>query len=223
MLLEGVLGVIAIATVMMAGSIGEGGPVATFGQGFGKFAGLVGIPSAWGVSLGILAVNCFLLTTLDTAARLGRYQLQELFNMRLDRYSATIVGVASAFLLLVVRTGDTPVWLYIWEIFGASNQLVAALALLGVSVWVIKGLKKRAWFLTIPMAFMLVTTFAALLLLIKSRLLPPNPEDRNLVMVGIAVVLLALAIMLLKEAYTALRRPGPPVPQEAGPGTEMEG
>jgi len=68
------------------------------------------------------------------------------------------------------------------------------------------------------MAFMVVTTFAALLLLIKSNL-----ASKNYLLVGVAIVLLALAIMLLKEAYAALRKPGPPAPQEASPGTEVEG
>ena len=84
----------------MAGQVAEDGPVATFAAGFGRFAQLLGIEPKLGMSLGLLAINSFLLTTLDTSTRLARYQLQELTNMRLDRYTATVIGVAGALALL---------------------------------------------------------------------------------------------------------------------------
>jgi len=204
MLLEGLLAVIAIGTVMMSGSLIGDDALKTFGEGFGKFAALIGIRPAIGVSLGLLAINSFLLTTLDTATRLGRYQLQELSNMKLDRFSATIIGVVGAAALLLVQTGDVPAWKRIWPAFGASNQLVAALALLGVSMWVIKGLKRNAAFLLAPMAFMLVTTLAGLFLLIKT-----NWASHTYLLVGVSVVLLGLALMLLREALRALRKTAP--------------
>ena len=219
MLLEGILAVIAIGTVMISGKVLAGGPVKTFAAGFGEFAGLVGINPKVGLSLGFLAINSFLLTTLDTATRLSRYQLQELFNMKIDRFTATVIGVVAAMALLLVPAGSKAPWEYIWPIFGASNQLVAALALLGIGVWVAKGLKKRTAFLTVPMAFMVVTTFAALILLIKS-----NWADHNYVIVAVAAILLVLAVMLFKEAYTAMRRPGPVSPgADSGPEPEAEG
>ena len=94
MLTEGLLAIIALATIMMTGAVAKGGPTTTFGAGFGTFAALLGIDPKVGMSLGLLAINSFLLTSLDTATRLARYQLQELTGMRLDRYTATAVGVA---------------------------------------------------------------------------------------------------------------------------------
>ncbi|MBL3592823.1 MAG: carbon starvation protein A [Synergistaceae bacterium] len=202
MLLEGLVAVIAIGTVMISGSIAKGGPTVTYAQGLGQFAGLIGINPTIGTSLGLLALNSFLLTSLDTATRLSRYQLQELTGMRLDRYTATAVGVALAMVLLFYKTGNKPAWALIWPVFGASNQLVAALALLAVAVWVTKGLKKNATFLMLPMWFMLVTTVAALFLLIKANL-------KNPLLSGISVILLVLAVLLVKEALDALKRKDP--------------
>jgi len=200
MLLEGLIAVIALGTIMMAGEVSKGGAVVTFANGFGKFAQLIGIDAKVGMSLGLLAINSFLLTSLDTATRLARYQLQEFTAMRLDRYSATVIGVGGAAALLYIKSGDTPIHERIWPVFGASNQLVAALVLLALSVWIIKGLKKRATFLMVPMYFMFATTIAALLLLIKSNLV-----GMNWPIAAVSAVLLVLAAMLVKEAFTALR------------------
>ncbi|HOZ47841.1 MAG TPA: carbon starvation protein A [Candidatus Hydrogenedentes bacterium] len=207
MLIEGLLAVIALGTIMMSGKILEGGPVATFGAGFGRFAELLGIDHKVGMSLGLLAINSFLLTTLDTATRLSRYQLQELSNSKLDRYSATAIGVAGALALLYIRSGDVPTWKIIWPLFGSANQLVAALALLGLAVWVTKGLKKKATFLLVPMVFMFVTTIAALVLLIQAN---TQGETHSYPVAVVAVVLLILAALLVKEAIGAFRRKDAP-------------
>ncbi|MEA4876464.1 carbon starvation CstA family protein [Aminobacterium sp. MB27-C1] len=206
MLLEGVVAVIAIGTIMISGKILEGGPVVTYAQGFGKFAGLVGIDPKIGASLGGLAINSFLLTSLDTATRLTRYQIQELTNMKVDKYTATIVAVAAAMALLLVKTvgpdgKPIPAWAAIWPMFGAANQLVAALALLAVGVWIAKGLKKNNSFLMVPMWFMLATTVAALLIMIKEKL----TGVPNYLLVSISVILLVLAVLMVREAFNALK------------------
>ena len=192
--MKGSWAVIAIGTVMMAGTILQGGPTVTFGEGIGQFAAIIGIDPKVGKSLGLLALNSFLLTSLDTATRLARYQLQEFVGMkadksgmRLDKFTATIISVAAAAVLVFFKTGDTPAWKLIWPVFGASNQLVAALALLAVGVWVSKGLKKNASFIMIPMVFMFVTTIAALGLLLKDKI-----AEGNYLLSGISGVLLVL-------------------------------
>lgn len=204
MLLEGLVAVIAIGTIMIAGTIAKGGPTVTYGQGLGQFAGLIGINPKIGTSLGLLALNSFLLTSLDTATRLARYQLQEFTNMKLDRYTATAVGVFFAVVLLFYKAGDVPAWKLIWPVFGASNQLVAALALLAIGVWVAKDLKKDNRFVMYPMGFMLVTTIAALGYLIKANL-------HNPLLTGLSALLLILAFLLVREARHALKAEGPAV------------
>ncbi len=198
MLIEGVLAVVAVITIMIVGTGERRVPVAVFSLGFGRFAEVLGIPAQVGTALGLLAINTFILTSLDTASRIARYQLQELFNMKLDRYTATIAGIVVALALIYVKTGDVPAHGRIWPVFGASNQLVAALALLGVALWVIKGLKKPATFLIVPMLFMASTTFAALLFLLQ------NSFDKKDYLLGvIALVLVVLAVLLYREAWRA--------------------
>ncbi len=199
MLTEGIVAVIAIGTVMIAGGMLKGGPTVVYGQGLGKFSALIGIDPKVGTSLGLLALNSFILTSLDTATRLARYQFQEFFDMKVDRFSATAVGVAVAMGLIFWKTGNKPAWLLIWPVFGASNQLVAALSLMTIGLWVKKGLKKSASFVMIPMVFMLFTTVAALFLLIKGNL--SNP-----LICGVSVLLLVLAILLVKETWGVMAK-----------------
>jgi carbon starvation protein len=199
MLIEGIVAVIAIGTVMMAGKILEGGPNMTYGKGLGQFASLVGIDPRIGASLGLLALNSFILTSLDTATRLARYQLQEFTDMKLDRYTATAIGVGAALFLVFYKTGGKAAWQLIWPVFGASNQLVAALALLAIGVWLKRGLKKPNGFVMVPMLFMFVTTMAALVLLIKANL-------ANHLLAGISVLLVILALLMAREGFGALQK-----------------
>lgn len=207
MLLEGVVAVIAIGTVMISGVVAKGGPTITYAEGFGKFASIVGIDPKIGMSLGLLAINSFLLTSLDTATRLTRYQIQELTNMKVEKYTATVIAIAAAMALLLTEahgpTGNViPAWAAIWPIFGASNQLVAALVLLAVGVWVAKGLKKNNRFLMVPMWFMLVTTVAALGIMIKDNMAYDKP---NYILVVPSVILLVLALLMVFESLKALK------------------
>lgn len=210
MLIEGLVAVVALGTLMIAElAPGEAlNPLAVYGAGIGRFAGLVGIDPKVGASLGLLALNSFILTSLDTATRLARYQFQEFFDMKVDRYTATAAGVGAALFLVFFRSDGKAAWQLLWPLFGASNQLVAALALLAVAVWVRRGLGKSAAFLLVPMGFMFVTTLAALLLLVRS-------SWGNPLLTGTPLVLLGLALLLAWEARKALVQEGLPEPEEA--------
>nr|WP_242018843.1 carbon starvation protein A [Phaeovibrio sulfidiphilus] len=201
MLLEGMVAVIAIGTVMIAGDVLSRGPIATFSEGFGRFAGLMGMSPVLGAAMGALAINVFILTTLDTATRLTRYQIQEFSGHRISKYSATLIAVGAAMLLLMSKSGDTPVWEIIWPVFGAANQLVAALALLGVGVWAKKALKVDNTFLMVPMGFMLVTTVTALGFLIRQELVSDTP---NWALFGVSLTLVILAVLMVYESLRAL-------------------
>lgn len=208
MLLEGVVAVIAIGTIMISGVIAKGGPTIAYAEGFGKFSSIIGIDPKVGMSLGLLAVNSFLLTSLDTATRLTRYQIQEITGMKVDKYTATVIAIVGAMVLLLTKahgpTGNViPAWAAIWPLFGAANQLVAALALLTIGVWVSKGLKKNNQFAMVPMWFMLATTVAALIIMIKGNLAYEHP---NYVLVVPSVILLVLAIMMVLESFKALKQ-----------------
>jgi carbon starvation protein len=212
MLIEGVVAVIAIGTIMISGTM-LGDPMNTYATGFGQFAGIIGIDPRIGKSLGLLAVNTFLLTSLDTATRLGRYLLQELSNMQVDRYSATIDVIAVAMGLLLVKTHNPagaliPAWAALWPMFGSANQLVGALVLLAVAVWVKRALKKRNDWLMYPMWFMLATTIAALVLMIKTHLVDRLAAELapNWLLGGLSVVLAVLAILMVQQAFSALKK-----------------
>ena len=199
MLLEGVVGVIALGTIMMSGEMMKGGPTGVYGHSLGQFATLLGISPRLGTAIGLLALNSFILTSLDTATRLARYQLQEFTGMNLNKYLATAISVGVALALIFYKAGNVPAWQMIWPIFGASNQLVAAIGLLALGVWVIRGLKKSAAFIMYPMGFMLFTTLVALV----QMLIDPKT---NMVVKTFDVVLLVLTVLLLKEAYGALKK-----------------
>lgn len=207
MLLEGLVAVIAIGTVMIAGGM-LGNPNNTYAEGFGKFASLVGIDPKVGKSLGLLALNSFLLTSLDTATRLGRYQIQEITGNRVDRYTATIITVAASMGLVLMKTTNPagqiiPAWSAIWPIFGAANQLIAGLVLLALAVWVKKGLKKGNTFLMYPMWFMIITTIVALGFMVKSALF--TATNPNYLLGGVSIILLILAVMMVKESFDAMK------------------
>ncbi len=211
MLIEGVLAVIALITAayVTQGKLGElltGGPVNVFSDGVGTFMASFGIPFTIGKSFVALAVSAFALTSLDTATRLGRFIFQEFFddetkekqNILANRFVATSITVVVGGALALGS------WSVIWPIFGAANQLLAALALIAVAVW-LKNAGKNYSMFTIPTAFMFIVTLFALILLVQA-----NIATGNYILVLFAVLLFILAIVLAKEAYGILMKPSNP-------------
>ena len=171
MLLEGVLAVFALACVAVL-SIGEresgGTPVGIFASGASKFFSAVGVPSHLGVEFAMLAISTFLLTTLDTCTRLTRFLIEELFDWRnqTSRYLGTL-GALLLPALLVFQSfpgpdgSMQPVWKAIWPLFGATNQLLAAFALLTFVVYLrVRG--TRYGFALWPAVLMIIMPMTAL-------------------------------------------------------------
>jgi len=201
MLVEGLVAIIALATVMVIGRgdpLAAKAPLAIYGAGMAKFLSVFGIPEKIGASFGLLALSAFILTTLDTATRLARYIFQEIFNIegRRTRYLATLITLILPAFFVLINIKDpsgniVPAWKIIWPIFGATNQLLAGLALMVVAVW-LKKKGKHIWFVVIPMVFMLVMTLWALLLVILQY---------KVSLIGfIGAILLFLALLLILEA-----------------------
>jgi carbon starvation protein len=108
-----------------------------------------------------MAFSTFVFDTLDVATRLGRYILQELTGHH-GRASAVIATAVTAFVpLLVLSTTGPGGYRTFWILFGTSNQLLAALTLLAVTVW-LKRSGRAYWFTAAPTAFMLAITLWAL-------------------------------------------------------------
>lgn len=207
MLLEGLVAVVALSTVAMVAKgddLTNKPPLIIYGTGVSNFLLALGVPKELGFSFGLMALSAFILTTLDTATRLGRYIFEEFFSLKKaqSRYISTLATLAlpAVFVLITIKDpagNPIPAWKAIWPVFGASNQLLAGLVLLVIAVW-FKKVGRKVGFIIGPMIFMNVMTLWGLVtLLIRSKLSP----------VGIiAAVLLLLALVLIVEAYRTVRK-----------------
>jgi carbon starvation protein len=207
MLIEGLVAVIALSTVAMLAkgdALTGKAPLIIYGTGMGKFLSVFGIPDKLGFSFGLLALSTFILTTLDTATRLGRYVFEEFFRLK-DirwRYLSTVATLILPTIFVLITLKDPqgkpiPAWQAIWPVFGATNQLLAGLVLLVIAIW-LKKMGKKCLFVLGPMVFMNVMTVWALVLLLNKY---------RLSAVGvIAGVLLVLALVLVVEAVRTITK-----------------
>jgi len=221
MLMEGMVAVFALACVMILAKGGTGGssPDAIYARGIGTFMNVLGIPIQFAVGFGLLAFSSFVFDTLDVCTRLGRYVFQELVGLKgiTGGAIATIATLAGPGLYLWIMPPGA--FKTFWTIFGTSNQLLAALTLLGVSVWLWRT-GRPVWFTFLPAVFMLVTTGTALVLNFRGFLMEYvglKPEQfvvkakPLIINMVVAVVLFGLAGMVVTEAlrvWRAARRAG---------------
>lgn len=180
---------------------GGGGPIVAFATGFGKVVNVLpGISLVAGIYFGMLMLNAFVITTLDTATRLGRFILTEAagakFKLLSNRWVASIATVTTAALL--ASTGGVKT---IWPVFGAANQLVAALALVVVSSYLI-GVKKPRFYTVLPAIFMLLTTVGALTFQMIGFFKAGSAT--GYLLGSVSVVLTALALYIAFEARDVL-------------------
>jgi len=206
MLIESTLAIIALLTavvvsqddyhVLLMGS-GRANPVHVFSVGVSGFLSALGIPRDFGVGFAGLAVSAFALTSLDTATRLGRFTLQELAMkpgtptsrqnlVARNRFVATAVTVVVGGLLIL--SGRT---MSLWKIFGSANQLLAALAMMAVTVW-LGTIRKKTVFTLVPMVAMYVVTVCALVLQLVQVVRAPQLNVTLLVLVVLLLVLSGL-------------------------------
>ncbi|MFZ9187243.1 MAG: carbon starvation protein A [Algoriphagus sp.] len=210
MLIESFLAIISVGAVVILSRseyldrLTVEGPVALFSTGLGGMIASLGLSETFAVGFVALTVSAFALTTLDTCTRLARFTLQEYFEdmpqpaaqvLAKNRYLSTIIVVILSILLL--GSGEFSL---LWPIFGSANQLLAALALLTVGVWLIKK-NISATFVTIPMFFMFTVTLASLGLFAWK-----NYQEAGYVLAGIATLLFVLAIALIVLAIRSLKK-----------------
>jgi carbon starvation protein len=221
MLLEAMVAIVSLCCLMMLtldAAAGKG-PNFLYANGIGAFLTLLGVPLALGVAFGLMAFTTFVYDTLDVCTRLGRYILQELFEWRsaTGRAVATALTVAAPIpFLLWQRLNDqgalVPVWKVFWSLFGASNQLLAALTLLGVTVWLWRTVRKPwVWFVVgLPTVWMYTMSMWALAIMI-SRPWRAGVWTSTDGMVGsVGLVLFFLGALLLVEAVAVVLRNLPP-------------
>lgn len=212
MLIEGLLAIVALITVAYISNkqfgslLGNGGPVNVFSEGIANFMASFGIPFGIGKTFTSLAISAFALTSLDTATRLGRFIFQEFFDTNgLNNKDATKANPLSnmyvSTTITVVCSGLLAVMGYekIWPIFGSANQLLAAIALMAIAIWLANSNKSFKEFI-IPIIFMFIVTIVSLCFNIKANI------GVNYALVIIAVLLLVLAIILIKEAIMFIKK-----------------
>ena len=178
MLGEGLLAALALSTLAVAGAGatvveaggGIGGALPNFAAGGGIILTSLGIPETVGAVFMALVLVSFLLTSTDTAVRLGRYMMEEIVGMddgmtvtglsgdvgslARGRYTNPLIQVGIAYVLVI--SGE---WATLWGLFGGANQLLAALALLTATVWIANWDESKQLVSTgVPMAVMVTIT-----------------------------------------------------------------
>lgn len=218
---ENALGLLSLVAVSIAGGAGAG----AFAGGVGRLLGIVtfgGIPQAYGTALGFGVFVVIVLTVVQLVFRVMRVTLGEwLGNAWVGFKNGHIAAIVSmALTLLLVLSGT---WIYLWQLFGASNQLMAALSLLIVTLW-LRSSGRNAAFAMYPMLFMYVTTMAATLItaynLYASILSNPKIAAQPInsfgaiAMIIVSLLLFVASALIAYDAWRAWRRmTGVPVVQ----------
>ncbi len=227
MLLEALVAILALSTVMMLApgdATLKKDPNLIYATGLATFMARAGIDFNTAMAFALLAFSTFVYDTLDVSTRLARYVLQELlgWTSRAGAVAATAITLAVPFAILMATKEKA--YLVAWPIFGTSNQLLASLTLLTVSVWLTRT-GRSALFAIIPMIFMMVMTLWSLFLQIKPFFdaLPKwidGTAPKGQVITGgiVGIVLLILSLWLIVEAARVLRH-GPKMKPE----TELTG
>lgn len=185
-------------------------PILAYALGMGGLLNKAfGLHMVYGSVFGILMVEGFVVTTLDTAVRLNRYLLEELWRMLFKDVPRILNTYAFNSLLCVVLMfllAYYNAFKQLWALFGSANQLLAALTLVTVSLWLLKKGKKYL-FAFIPGAFMFVTTVTSLLQILFKDYLP----KKNIALSLGDIVLLALSLGVAVLIVKVLRHRNPAV------------
>ncbi len=220
MVVESLLGIIAlvvVGAVAVNGTKPEGTPFAIFSSGVAGFLEKLGLPVQLATVFMTMCVSALALTSLDSVARIGRMSFQELFlgdttdtskmpvwqKILTNKYFATVVTLFFGYLLTL--GGYTNVW----PLFGSANQLLAALVLIALAVF-LKTTGRTGWTLYAPMFIMLAVTFTALVQ--KTIALVKNIAGGNATMLVdglqfiVAILLMVLGVLVafscLKKLFT---------------------
>lgn len=181
--------------------------VGAFVEGGGNFVATLGVPLHWAITLIAVLVACFAATTLDTATRLQRYVIQELAGtLRItpltNKYAATAVAVGTGGMLALLPSAEGKPYgtggLILWPLFGATNQLLAGLALM-VLVFYLARRKLPLWFAAAPAVLMLMVPGWAMGAQLVNDFLPNGKWP----LVGFGAVILGLQVWMIAEAVAA--------------------
>lgn len=209
MLIESILAVVSLIVVGAAATGGvmpKGTPFQIFAGAVGGFMGMFGLSAHVATCVITMCVSALALTTLDSVGRIGRMCFQELFTsgkpeemsglqkVLTNKYFATVITLFFGYLLCLGG------YMNVWPLFGAANQLCAALVFISLSVF-LKVTGRQGWMLYVPMGFMFAATMSALAMSIYgivNKLFTGAPfgmlTDGLQLVVAIALIILALLI-----------------------------
>jgi carbon starvation protein len=212
MLAEGFVALIALVTVMIAAqdTLKGRAPGTIYGSGIGQFlAMIIGQDKLMvATTFGAMAFSTFVFDTLDVCTRLGRYIMQELFGWkgRPGAFAGTLLTMSLPFYFIMFAPPNS--WSKFWTLFGASNQLLAALTLLTITAWLYQS-RQRVAYTLLPMLFVLTITLWALITLVVGNLratkIASGQLDVELINAIASAALVGLAIYLAVLALVRLR------------------
>ena len=214
MLVETLLGIVALVIACSAskdGGLPTGTPFQIFGNAVGGFFTMFGLPEYVATCIIMMCVSALAMTTIDAVTRIGKMSLQEFFagsennlivKFITNNYVATIVTLALAYALCLAGYAS------IWPLFGAANQLLSALVLTALAVF-LKVTGRKGFMLYVPMTFMFVVTMSALIISVYNIILKLSAGNFVFMVDGlqliIAVALMTLAILVVSHCWKELR------------------
>jgi len=174
------------------------GWVVAFGNAFGNIISKLGIPFlTFGIAslIGVFMVNQFILTSLDTSTRLSRLVISENLTNKIfkNKIICMLMVVFPAYILAVTNT-----YADLWRLFGSSNQMIAAIALITISAYFVEH-KKKIKFLIIPTIFMILTTISALFYSLFSK--QGYLVEGNWILSFFSIVLIIFALIISWEGF----------------------
>ena len=208
---ENTLGLLSLTAVAIAGGAGAG----AFAGGVGNLINVAtfgAVPALYGTALGFGAFVVIVLTVVQLVFRVMRVTLGEWLGDRWvgfkNQHIASVIGMVVTMALVLSGT-----WVYLWQLFGASNQLMAALSLLLVTVW-LRSVGKNPAYAGIPMVFMYVTTMAATVVTAYNLFVTIATKAGQATisvlgawaMIAVAVLLLIAAALIAWDAWQAWNR-----------------
>ena len=178
-------------------------PGTIYGNGIGDFLTLIIGKNNLGfaITFGAMAFSTFVFDTLDVCTRLGRYIIQELFGWKGWSGIAGATLLTVAFPFYFAWTAAEGSYLKFWTLFGASNQLLAALTLLSITVWLYHA-RQRIAFTLVPMVFVLIITLWALGSITLTNFRTTHGLDVELINGVAAASLILLALFLALTAVS---------------------
>ena len=184
---------------------GLGNNIAAFIRGTTHFLQTLGIPEAAGGTFVAVIVVSFALTSLDSATRLLRYNVSEMgdtlgVGTLSNRYVASGIAVVAIWAFAFIQVDGEFAGLILWQLFGTTNQLLAGLALLAVTLYLLRRGKPLVY-TAAPMVFMLLSTLA-----VMSTNLGDFWSAGQWLLLAPAATIFTLAVWLVAEAVLAVVR-----------------